>query len=75
MEKEIQNRMDLLRCAVRSDIRNQKYYDEFMKAERAFLEMIPELTDEQQDCIWNFVNLSNEVDNLLLEFACRYLAI
>lgn len=75
MEKEIQNRMDLLRCAVRSDIRYQKHYDEFMKAERAFLEMIPELTDEQQDCIWDFVNLSNEVDNLLLEFACRYMAI
>ena len=67
--------MQLLRYAVRSDIRYQKCYVEFMKAEQAFLEVIPELSEEQQDCIWRFVNLSNEVDAPVLEFACRYLVL
>ena len=75
MEKEIQNRMQLLRCAAQSDSRYQKCYDEFLKAERAFLEMLPQLTETQQDCLWHFINLSNEVDELLLEYACRYLAL
>lgn len=75
MEKEIQNRIQLLRSAACSEQRYQKCYEEFMKAERDFLEMILQLTEEQQDCLWLFVNLSNDVDNLLLEFACHYLAL
>ena len=75
VEKEIQNRIQLLRSAARSEQRYQNCYEEFMKAERDFLEMIPQLTEEQQDCLWRFVNLSNDVDNLLLEFACHYLAL
>ena len=37
--------------------------------------MIPELMESQQDLLWRFVNLSNEVDDCLLEIACEYLAL
>ena len=32
-------------------------------------------TESQQDLLWRFVNLSNEVDDCLLEIACEYLAL
>lgn len=32
-------------------------------------------TESQQDLLWRFVNLSNEVDECLLEIACEYLAL
>ena len=32
-------------------------------------------TELQQDLLWRFVNLSNEVDECLLEIACEYLAL
>lgn len=69
METTIQNRMKLIRQAAAGDLRYQKCNGEFLKAEQAFLEMIPELTESQQDLLWRFVNLSNEVDECLLEIA------
>lgn len=75
METIIQNRKKLIRQAAPGDPRYQKCNREFLKAEQNFLEMIPELTESQQDLLWRFVNLSNEVDDCLLEIACEYLAL
>ena len=75
METIIQNRKQLIQRAAAGDPRYQTCNREFMKAERDFLEMIPELTESQQDLLWRFVNLSNEVDECLLEIACEYLAL
>ena len=75
METIIQNRKKLIRQAAAGDPRYQKCNREFLKAEQNFLEMIPELTESQQDLLWRFVNLSNEVDDCLLEIACEYPAL
>ena len=38
-------------------------------------ELLLELTEQQQDRLWRFVNLSNEVDERLLELACEYMVL
>ena len=75
METRIQNRIKLIQSAALADPQYKKCNDDFLKTERQFLEMLPELTEMQQDLIWEFINLSNEVDERLLEIACGYLAL
>ncbi len=75
MDFNIENRKKLLQHAALADNDYKNCYKAFLEAERVFLEMIPELTEVQQDVIWRFVNLSNEVDERLLEITCQYLAL
>ena len=75
MEDRIQNRIKLIQSAALADAQYKKCNEDFLKIERQFLEMLPELTETQQDLIWKFINLSNEVDARLLEIACGYLAL
>ena len=75
MEDRIQNRIKLIQRAALTDSQYKKCNEDFLKIERQFLEMLPELTETQQDLIWKFINLSNEVDARLLEIACGYLAL
>jgi len=46
-----------------------------LKAERDYFELLLELTEQQQERLWRFVNLSNDVDERLLEIACEYLLL
>ena len=75
MDFIIENRRKLLQHAAMADKDYKRCYDAFLEAERIFLEMIPNLTETQQDVIWQFVNLSNEVDQRLLEITCQYRAL
>ena len=75
MDFNIEKRKKLLQNAALADKDYKSCYETFLESERVFLEMIPELTDVQQDAIWRFVDLSNEVDERLLEIVCQYLAL
>ena len=69
----IEKRKQLLRRIAASDKDYRVCHQKFMQAERDFFELLLELTEQQQDRLWRFVNLSNEVDERLLEIACEYL--
>lgn len=71
----MENRKKLLRRLASADRQYQVCYQEFLQAERDFFELLLELTEQQQDRLWRFVNLSNEVDERLLEIACEYLVL
>lgn len=75
MENLIENRKKMLRRIAMTDVQYKKYYAEFLEAEKDYFELLLELTPLQQDRLWSFVNLSNDVDERLLEIACEYLAL
>ena len=71
MNRKMENRKSQLRQIAASDEQYQTCYREFLKVEMDFFDLLLELT-EQQDRPWMFVNLSNEVDERLLEIACEH---
>ena len=75
IENLMENRIKLLRRLASADRQYQIRYCEFPQAEHDFFELLLELTEQQQDRLWRFVNLSNEVDERLQEIACEYLVL
>jgi len=75
MDIYVENRKRIVRRIAETDAEYKACYAEFMEAERDFFALLLELTEQQQERLWKFVNLSNETDERLLEIACEYLAI
>ena len=71
MNRKMENRKRQLRQMEANDEQYRTCYSEFLKVEMDFFDLLLELT-EQQDRPWMFVNLSNEVDERLLEIACEH---
>ena len=71
MNRKMENRKSQLRQIAASDEQYQTCYREFLKVEMDFFDLLLELSEQQQDRLWMFVNLSNEVDERLLEIACE----
>lgn len=72
MNRKMENRKRQLRQMAANDEPYKTCYSEFLKVEMDFFDLLLELTEQQQDRLWMFVNLSNEVDERLLEIACEH---
>ena len=72
MNRKMENRKRQLRQMEANDEQYRTCYSEFLKVEMDFFDLLLELTEQQQDRLWMFVNLSNEVDERLLEIACEH---
>ena len=72
MNRKMENRKRQLRQMEANDEQYKTCYSEFLKVEMDFFDLLLELTEQQQDRLWMFVNLSNEVDERLLEIACEH---
>lgn len=72
MNRKMENRKRQLRQMAANDEQYKTCYSEFLKVEMDFFDLLLELTEQQQDRLWMFVNLSNEVDERLLEIACEH---
>ena len=71
----MEKRKKVLRRIASVDRQFKACYQAFLQAERDYFDLLLELTEQQQDRLWRFVNLSNEVDERLLEIACEYLVL
>lgn len=72
MKEIIERRIALIKRISRGDPEYMNIKNEFIKSEINFHELLPQLTMEQQDQLWEFFNLSGELDRRLLEIACEY---
>ena len=75
MNSEIEKRKKYLLQTAASDAQYKAYYEEFLKTERDFFDLLLELTETQQDRLWRFVNLSNDVDDRLVEIILESFAV
>ena len=70
MRYETERKIRLLRLIAKTDERYNCLMKEYNQLETEFAEITQKLTTEEQDILWAFVCISDEVDHRLLEIIC-----
>ena len=71
----MERKMDLMQRIAEKDLEYREMKSRFLISERKFEKTVMELTEEQQNVIWDFVFMSNDLDNKVLEIACSYVTL
>lgn len=71
----MERKMDLMQRIAEKDLEYREMKSRFLILERKFEKTVMELTEEQQNVIWDFVFMSNDLDNKVLEIACSYVTL
>jgi len=67
------NKIKLLRQLANADSVYRNMKERYAVLEEAFSQITLQLPEEEQDILWAFVLLSDEMDRRLLEIACDYI--